>query len=279
MKTMLLPLLLLLPAVSFAAPVGKSARKPTNSVIYELPAIKEFDSARPVIYDSSKALELDVSVGYHVHLVFEEGESVKEHAFGDGQAWGFADYNNHVFIKPTDEFGTTNLTIVTNKRFYQLRLNYVEKRKKGMVYTVVYRYPDSTAAKKKVDLEKQELKKALDQAPAQANWKYSMAGAAALAPISVSDDGTFTHFTFAENVDVPTIFMVNPDGTESRVDRHAAGAGSETVVVQRVAKSWMLRRGTSVLAIYNDNYDAYGIANTSGTTIPGVERVILNGDE
>jgi type IV secretion system protein VirB9 len=106
-----------------------------------------------------------------------------------------------------------------------------------------------------------------------------MTGKTQLAPVNVWDNKQFTFFKFPGAVDVPTIFMVNPDGTESIVNHHIEGAASDTVVVHKVAAQWVLRLGPAALSVFNESYDPVGESNTSRTASPEVIRDVIGGTE
>ena len=86
--------------------------------------------------------------------------------------------------------------------------------------------------------------------------------------------GEFTYFKFPGQRDLPAIYMVDPDGNESIVNRHSTGPSNEIVVVHKVAARWVLRLGARALAIWNDAYDAEGRRNESRTASPDVNRVL-----
>ena len=106
-----------------------------------------------------------------------------------------------------------------------------------------------------------------------------MSGDTDIAPLHVWDDGTFTHFKFAEHLDLPVIYMADGDGQESMVDRHSMGEDSTIVVVHKVHDRWILRLGDRALAIYNEAHGKKPRLEppqqpSTGTSAPSVQRVI-----
>ncbi len=101
-----------------------------------------------------------------------------------------------------------------------------------------------------------------------------MSGDLDLAPVNAWDDGEFTYFKFPGNRDLPAIYLVDPDGNESIVNRHSAGDSSDVIAMHKVAQRWALRLGNRALAIWNDAYDPAGRRNTSRTASPDVNRVL-----
>ncbi len=90
-------------------------------------------------------------------------------------------------------------------------------------------------------------------------WGY---GDKALAPTAAWDNGRFTYFSFNNAKDLPTIYKILTDGTETLVNSHIDG---DTVVVHETGKTFILRLGKSVLGIDNRGFDAVGQFNRTGT--------------
>ena len=95
-----------------------------------------------------------------------------------------------------------------------------------------------------------------------------------IAPINAWDDNVFTYFKFPGNRDIPAIYIVNPDGSESVVNQTIKGKANNIIVMQKVSKEWVFRLGKSVLGVYNESYDSIGLENITGTVSPVVERLV-----
>ena len=65
------------------------------------------------------------------------------------------------------------------------------------------------------------------------------------------DDGEATYFAFRAQEDLPAIFVVEPDGAESVVNSHMRDG---YIVVDRIARGFVLRRGSEVTRVFNDGY-------------------------
>jgi len=59
--------------------------------------------------------------------------------------------------------------------------------------------------------------------------------------------------------------------SESLVNSHVI---EDTIVVQRVAKEFVLRLGDAVVGLYNESYDPDGIPPKNGMAVEGLQRVI-----
>jgi type IV secretion system protein VirB9 len=111
-------------------------------------------------------------------------------------------------------------------------------------------------------------------APQVLNSAYSLAegGASAdIVPSLVFDDGRFTYIRFAGHAELPAVFHVQGDGTESLVNTRMEG---ELLVVDRVSRRLVLRAGQAVVGLWNEAFDLEGPSERSGATVPGVQRVI-----
>jgi type IV secretion system protein VirB9 len=113
------------------------------------------------------------------------------------------------------------------------------------------------------------------QAKAQVrNTLYAIAegaGSQDIVPSLVFDDGRFTYFRFPGNREVPAVFHVLGDGSETLVN---ARMEHDLLVVDRVSRRLMLRSGLAVVGVWNEAFDLDGLPPTDGTTVPGVERTL-----
>lgn len=250
------------------------------------PAAFALDEPAPGVYDyrvkyvdynPADVVKIVAHFGYQVNIVLAEGEAVlpKGVYLGDTEAWQFGTLNNHIFVKPVADFGATNMTVLTNKRHYSFQLSSHQSRKghksDDMYFQVNFRYPADEAARLAAANAAEETKRRLGQKATPRNWNYMVQGSEAMAPDGAYDDGTFTYLKFAGNREIPAIFIVNEDGSESLVNRHVEG---DTVIVQALGRKFVLRKGNSVTCVFNESFDPVGVANNTGSTVPAVERVI-----
>ena len=101
------------------------------------------------------------------------------------------------------------------------------------------------------------------------NVDYWYCGQPSLRPVAASDDGVHTRLRFAANSDLPAIFVRGEDGSESLLN-FSMDAGD--VIVHRVAKRFVLRRGKLTGCIVNQGFIGGGTRLDSGTVAPDVER-------
>jgi type IV secretion system protein VirB9 len=88
-------------------------------------------------------------------------------------------------------------------------------------------------------------------------------------PIAASDDGVHTRLTFAAKAEQPAIFILNEDGSESLLN---FSVDEGDVIVHRVARRLILRRGSLAGCVMNKGYTGSGERLKSHTVSEDVER-------
>jgi type IV secretion system protein VirB9 len=246
------------------------------------------DRIRIVDYDPDDVIRLTAFVGYQIHFQFAPGEEFVNLGTGDRDGIDVGKEGNHLFIKPRVERVGTNITILTNRRAYHFHYTAVRRkpnpRRDDVIYSIRFLYPQDEAREARLKAERQEaearakaLKEAADAALASAarqrprNEAYEFCGAEALKPAEAFDDGVQTRLRFAPRTELPAIFVKNDDGTESLVNLNI---DRDEVVLHRIARQWMLRRGGLVGCVRNAGFSGSGERLDSGTVHPGVERAV-----
>jgi type IV secretion system protein VirB9 len=237
---------------------------------------------KTVAYNASDVVKIVGHYGYSTDIEFAPNEHVQNIALGDSLAWEVAPAGSHLFVKPREDNAVTNATVVTNKRVYQLSLDarhvtgLTGAHSAGMFFEVRFRYPDDTAAlalarAQRAGADQARLLAKLNATPKPINWDYYACGERSLWPSEVYDDGRFTYLRFPDAQEIPAIFIINADGTESLVNgemRH------DEYVVQTTARKLVLRRGKSVACIQNRSYNPRGVATPTDTVSPDVQRTL-----
>lgn len=244
----------------------------------EVPSNSRFaHEIKSVKYNGQNVTPLDAVVGIETTIILQKGEVVETHAFGDGKAWDFASYKNDVFIKPSAQDGSTDLTIITNKRTYVFQLHYIANHRSSLAtYELRFRY-DLSRGKILAAIDKKIVRYNLKHANegAKFNLDYAMSGNMAIAPENVWDDGQFTYFKFPAKIPLPVLFHWGPKKQESIVNVRVEGAANNILVAPGIARRWILRSGMQVLGIWNRYYSRDGYSNKTGTASPNVKRVVV----
>ncbi len=199
-----------------------------------------------VEYDPSAVVELRGALGFQLSVEFDPAERIENVAIGDSLGWQVTPNRraNLLFIKPMSARPNTNMTVVTNLRRYNFQLS-VRGRgpARDVPFTVRFLYAPPVLAVIETPLP--------PPPPVERNSAYSYQGSGKTLPVRVFDDGLDTYFTFRASEDLPAIFAVDPDGGEAVVNTRQRDG---YVVVDRVTRGFVLRRGTEVTRIYNDGF-------------------------
>ncbi len=139
------------------------------------------------------------------------------------------------------------------------------------MYVVRFRYPRVVAAAAAAVVAARDLDQHLERAPENRshNTDYWFCGTDLLRPAAAWDDGVQTHLLFAQRSEQPAIFVRNDDGTESLLNFNIE---SGEVVVHRIARRLILRRGSLTGCIVNKGFSGTGERLPSGTVAPDVQR-------
>lgn len=199
-----------------------------------------------------------------------------------------------VFIKPKRQAHAPNtLTLVTTARTHTLRLEVLGAHDpRPPIYRLQLLPPaprpgDLSAAlpplKPPTDQGAASTPEALvaerlRQAPQMRNTRYSLAQGRAsedLVPSLVFDDGRFTYLRLSGHRELPSVFEIMPNGQERLVNTRMEG---DLLVVDRVARRWVLRAEDAVVAVWNDAFELDTHLPETGTTVPGLVRVIKDPD-
>jgi len=226
-------------------------------------------------YSSEQVYRLYGYVGYEIDLEFETGESFQGLAAGDIDGIDFVAQANHLFLKPKAAKVGTNLTILTNRRHYQIDYAAVAHRPDPVtdevIYSVRFTYPPVAMARNEAAENAARTEAALTRAPAMRprNIDYWFCGNPAVKPVAASDDGVHTRLRFGGKAELPAIFIRNDDGTESLLN---FSMDEGDVIVHRVARRFIVRRGKLTGCIVNKGFSGAGDRLESNTVSPEVER-------
>jgi P-type conjugative transfer protein VirB9 len=251
-----------------------------------------------VNYNESDVVAVYAYQGVATHIMFAPGEEVLDIASGFSAGWEFKNRRNNLYLKPKSlEPGDvdtiapvpgrwdTNLVVTTDRRVYSFQLFLIGPRSPGaklaydprMAFRITFRYPADERAAELARQEEQFAARRIANPPTPRNTHYTMQvgkRSEAIAPTTAFDDGRFTYLRFPNNREIPAVFLVARDKSESLVNTHVE---NDMVVIQRVAPELVLRLGKQVVSVFNEAYDIDGVAPAQGTTVDGVRREIMEG--
>jgi type IV secretion system protein VirB9 len=257
---------------------------------------------REVVYDPRAVVTVPVKRGVVTLVVLDADESITEVAAGLGgdctkadAAWCIAAHpgGRNLFVKAKSSASAANtLAVVTDRRTHSFRFVVLaDGDPKPPVYRLVVKAPARVApparlalrdpaplmalpAVPPLPLPQQVVAERLQAKPQVMNTQYSIAegaGSQDIVPTLVYDDGRFTYLRFPGNREVPAVFHVLGDGSETLVN---ARMEDDLLVVDRVSRRLMLRAGSAVVGLWNEAFDLDGRPPGDGTTVPGVQRVL-----
>ena len=266
-------------------------------------------------YQANNVVEITAYIGMATHIVFDKEEKVDLVRSGFSEGWEFEQSANHLFLKARSIAGTetvidrsgqevtqkisippnikdwkTNLIVVTNKRNYSFLLSLADgnKGRRQNTYRLSFQYPTEKVVQDKVAatkaLEKEKLVKAKVAAASAIetkNWKYIQQvgkNSRNIAPYRAWDNGRFTYLSFKKNSEIPAIFMVSETGQETLVNMNIDINHPDTVIIQRIAKQFVLRLDKSVVGITNQGFNTLSVNNSTGTTLNNVVREVKGVD-
>lgn len=244
-----------------------------------IPPVGHVDArVREVAYNPDDVVTLQGYVGYQIHLQWAEGEEFVNLGSGDNGAFDVGAERNHFFIKPKEARAATNLTVLTNRRAYHFEYIVLANAPTGaaarrMVYSVRFTYPEDEARQAAAEAERRQAEARMKQAAARPrNDDYWYCGSSSLKPMSAYDDGVQTRLRFEARSEFPAMFVQNDDGSESLLNFNIE---DDEVVIHRVARRFVLRRGQLTGCVVNRAFAGGGSRTKSNTTAPGIWRTTV----
>lgn len=263
-------------SLGFLLLIAAAALTPHRALASWVPAKGSVDMRiRTAPYSADQVYQLYGYVGYQIDIEFSTRERFLGLAAGDMNALSFKAEGNHLFLKPRLSHVHTNLTILTSLREYEFDYSASpgppDPALGEVIFALKFTYPESRSVSIAA-LQARRIAKDLSDAPRQAfrNYDYWYCGKPDLKPIAAWDDGVRTWIEFGARAELPAVFVENDDGSESLVNFSIEGGD---VVVQRIAKRFVLRRGKLTGCIVNKAFTGGGERLKSGTVSPAVQRV------
>jgi type IV secretion system protein VirB9 len=229
---------------------------------------------RVVPYRADAVYRLRGYVGYQIDIRFAPGERFLGLGVGDSKGVAFAAEGNNLFLKPRASRVATNLAVLTDRRtylfYYEVNSEAPDPSGADVIYALRFEYPAApvhAASRKRMQIET-DLVAAESSRPR--NYDYWYCGNPSLRPVAAWDDGVQTTLVFGAHMELPAVFTLNEDGSESLVNFDVQGG---RMVVQRLARRFIVRRGKLTGCIVDRAFGGGGDRLSSGTIAPNVQRV------
>ncbi len=219
---------------------------------------------RAIAYQPAQVVRLEGCLNFQTMITLAPNEHVENVGLGDSSAWQVTPNKrgNLVFVKPLSAHGYSNMTVVTDKRSYNFELKTAPEADCAhgrVLYELRFSYTPDTPAST-VNPSRPPDPNANLPVPEKRNAAYTYSGSVDLVPIRVFDDGTSTYMKWVANVTTPAIYALNSDNSESLVNYAIRG---DYIVVEQIAKGFVLRRGEMKSVLYNDAYVVQGLDDQS----------------
>jgi type IV secretion system protein VirB9 len=259
---------------------------------------------RYLAYDPDQVVHLSTAAGATLVVGFGAKETVTAVAVTDSKDLKAMPKGNFLFFKSQEALPLQPVVVLTSTEGGEMRRYVFEittvlstdlgEKAREIYYSVQFTYPADEAARRRALAAAQAAKalaaaqarraqqqlqlaheqmeqRARDPFSGNRNWHYVAQGDRTLLPLDVFDNGYSTVFRFPGNVRIPSIFIINPDGKEATPNYAVKG---DLVEIDSVARSWRLRDGQTVLAVWNQAFNPVGKNPETETTSPNVQRVV-----
>lgn len=237
-------------------------------------ALRPDPRIRVVPYRADAVYRLRGYVGYQIDITFAPGERFAGLGVGDSKGVTFAADANHLFLKPRAPHVATNLTVLTDRRTYlfdyEVEPAPPDPSGADVIYALRFEYPTSPVRTALRARRQVQTDLAAAQSIRPRNYDYWYCGDPSLKPAAAWDDGVQTTLVFGARAELPAVFALNEDGSESLVNFDVQAG---RVVVQRVARRLIVRRGKLAGCIVDQAFTGGGERLSSGTIAPNVQRV------
>jgi type IV secretion system protein VirB9 len=255
---------------------------------------------REVTYDPGAVVTVPVKRGVVTLVMLGADEAIAEVAAGLGgdcksteAAWCIAAQagGRTIFVKAkTAAHAANTLAVVTDRRVHNFKFTVLaDGDTKEPIYRLIVKNPAPPPQRRQATEHEpllpvspipvpadpeQIVAERMQSKPQLMNTQYAIAegrDSEDIVPTLVFDDGRFTYLRFPGNREVPAVFHVQGDGSETLVN---ARMEDDLLVVDRVSRRLMLRAGSAVVGLWNEAFDLDGVPPVDGTAVPGVERVL-----
>lgn len=160
-----------------------------------------------ILWAPDQVFRIRAAPGYQVTLQFAPDERIENVAVGDSAAWQVSANNRGdlLFIKPTRDGVTSNLTVATDVRIYLFELAPLAGDGADLAYLVRFEFPAEVKAPPETNRDAMQ-------------GTYRLSGARALRPAWIADDGSRTYIEWPEDSPLPAVFTIDDRGGEALVN-------------------------------------------------------------
>lgn len=245
-------------------------------------------ASRTEMYEPGRVYRLQTRRGYASEIRLGIGDTITEDPLGgDVDFWDVDGPigTNVVTVKPKEKANPSNMILRSLGRTYLIALDVLPNvspcRGEWQLTFQVPAPPVVLAPEPPAVIAAREaraLNEAAQAVPPGRNWSYTMQAlpdSNDILPTEVFDDGRFTYIRIPGNRELPSVFLISADGSESFVERHMEGR--DLMVIHEVARQWVLRLDKQTIGLWNEAFDIEGVPPVAGARSDQVRRVIRTG--
>lgn len=98
---------------------------------------------RTLIYGKNDVYRVTTTFGYQTTIQFEEEEKIKTISLGNSGFFKITPQRNRIFVKAIVPNVLTNMTVITDRRNYEIELSSIMQSLSEIIYLVRFYYPDT----------------------------------------------------------------------------------------------------------------------------------------
>lgn len=250
-------------------------------ILFSIPSVNALETVgsdsriRTFIFGKNDVYRITSTFGYQTTIEFEKSEKIKTISLGNSGYFKLTPQKNTIFIKPIVPNIITNMTVITDKRNYQIELSSVMESLAEIIYLVRFYYPDSQeddlkvqprnfASVPEVSIPANYTPPVMQPMPAPVpftpmnstpvmgksyNYNYTLTGPENISPSEVFDDGTNTYFRFFQSMP-PTFRVISPGGGEIPTGYKVVNG---YYMINTVAPKFDVYFGNQKVSIFNES--------------------------
>ncbi|MBX9898755.1 MAG: TrbG/VirB9 family P-type conjugative transfer protein [Qipengyuania sp.] len=200
-----------LPVLLLAAPIAAEIIPEPSAATPRIQTVR---------WQEGQTIQLTALPATALTLLFEPGETiVSVAADASSLTTSISHERNALLITPLREGVLGSLRVTTARRGYAFSV----RTSSDLMAAYLVRFDSSPALPANAPVMAQMPSAFGPPGPTGQSWSYRLRGDRAVRPAQISDDGSRTYISFAEDSALPAIFVVGPTGEEQVVNGYMRG--------------------------------------------------------
>lgn len=162
-------------------------------------------------YRRDQVVQIEGAPGFQVMIALASDERIENVALGDSRAWQAvaSQSGNLLFVRPTQDGVSTNMTVITSVRFYAFDL---VPANGAPPYEIRFRYPAEPDG---------NMFAGADETGTVG--RYRLGGTRSMWPVRMHDDGARTYIDWPQDAALPAVFIIEDHGRERLANGNMRG--------------------------------------------------------